>query len=67
MNFIKPDRKTRKRVGAGSWASKSENSPTKTGTMKSSMPTTAKMAITKTTTGYVMAALIFPLSLTSAS
>ena len=50
-NFIRPDRNTRNRVGAGSWLSKSANRPTKTGTMNSSMPMTASTAMTKTTTG----------------
>ena len=51
QELMSPDRKTRNRVGAGSSLSKSANSPTKTGTMNSSMPMTASTAMTNTTTG----------------
>ena len=49
--FSTDDMNTRARVGAGSWAPMSWNIFAKIGTMKSSMPMTARIAITKTTTG----------------
>ncbi len=49
--FSTDDRNTSARVGAGSWAPMSWNIFAKIGTMNSSMPMTARIAITKTTTG----------------
>ena len=51
MNFIACERSTRIRVGAGIVACRLVNMPAKTGTMNSSMPMTARMAMQKTTTG----------------
>ena len=48
---MRPDRKTSSLVGAGSSLPTSANSPTKTGTMNSSIPMTASTAMMNTTTG----------------
>ncbi len=61
------DRNTRTFVGAGSSPPSESNMPANTGTMNSSMPTTARMAMTNTTTGYVIALFTLLRSLTSDS
>ena len=61
------DRKISTRVGAGSVPPRSSNSFEKIGTMNSSMPIEARIAMMKTTTGYVIADFTLPRSLTSAS
>ena len=61
------DRLTRIAVGAGSWPPSEVNSPAKVGTMNSSMPIASRIAMIRTTTGYVIADLTLPRSRTSDS